>query len=104
MRSRYSAYAKGVVDYIIDTTHPDNSQYLQDHKLWRKQLKEFCDNTDFLGLEIHEEVVGEKVSFVTFKAKLRQNGQDAGFTERSRFEKTGGRWLYHSGEFIPIVI
>lgn len=99
MRSRYSAYAMGLADYIIDTTHPDNSQYLQDHKLWKKQIKEFCDHTTFLGLEILEEVDNDKVSFVTFKAQLQQNGKDAGFTERSRFEKAGGRWLYHSGEF-----
>ncbi len=99
MRSRYSAYATGLADYIINTTHPDNSQYLQDHKLWKKQIEGFCHQTQFLGLEIHEEVIGEKVSFVTFTAKLMQNDQDASFTERSRFEKGGGWWLYHSGEF-----
>lgn len=99
MRSRFSAYASGLANYIIDTTHPDNTQYLKDHKLWKKQIEDFCHQTQFLGLEILEEVVGDKVSFVTFTAKLKQNGQDASFTERSRFEKVGGRWLYHSGEF-----
>lgn len=99
MRSRYSAYAMGNADYIIDTTHPDNSQYLQDRKLWKRQIEEFCNHTKFVGLEILEDQPGEKISFVTFLAKLKQNGEDASFTERSRFEKAGGRWLYHSGEF-----
>lgn len=25
MRARYSAYAKGLVDYVVKTTHPENS-------------------------------------------------------------------------------
>lgn len=24
MRARFSAYVKGEIDYIVDTTHPDN--------------------------------------------------------------------------------
>jgi SEC-C motif domain protein len=99
MRSRYTAYAMGLADYIINTTHPDNTQYLQDRKQWKEQIQNFCDQTQFLGLEILDKVSGEKVCFVTFTAKLEQNGQDTGFTERSRFEWLGGRWLYHSGEF-----
>lgn len=99
MRSRFSAYAKGLTNYIIDTTHPDNSQYLKNRKLWKKQVEEFSRHTEFIGLEILEDVLGDRVSFVTFTAKLKQNGNDASFTERSLFEKVGGRWLYRSGEF-----
>lgn len=27
MRARYSAYAKGIVDYVVDTFHPDHPQF-----------------------------------------------------------------------------
>lgn len=99
MRSRYAAFKMGNADYIIDTTHPENTQYLQNRQLWKQQIEDFCNNTEFVGLDILDFKEGDKVSFVTFRAKLLQEGQDASFTERSRFEKMGGRWLYHSGEF-----
>ena len=99
MRSRYCAYALNLAEYIIDTTHPDNPQYIQDHQQWKESIKEFCNTTDFLGLEIIDTSPGEPFSFVTFKAILAQSGQDTGFTERSHFQKKEGRWLYRNGEF-----
>lgn len=100
MRSRYAAYSLGNAEYIINTTHPDNPQFLQDRKKWKEQILDFCDKTTFQNLTIIETVPGENLSFVTFLATLSQMGSDASFTERSRFEKMGGLWLYHSGEFM----
>ncbi|MEC7839618.1 MAG: YchJ family metal-binding protein [Chlamydiota bacterium] len=98
MRSRYSAYAMRLIDYIINTTHPNNPQYIKNHGEWKEQIKDFCLITKFISLKILDFVEGEKVSFVTFRAGMRQKSEDASFTERSRFEKMAGRWLYHSGE------
>lgn len=97
MRSRYSAYALGVIDYIIETTHPLHHDWGQDREAWKKQLLAFSTNTDFERLEILGAEEGSEVGFVTFTAHLRQAGQDRTFTERSRFEKLKGRWLYLSG-------
>jgi SEC-C motif-containing protein len=85
-------------DYIIATTHPNNPTYRPDKELWKKEIHAFSQGTQFKKLDILDFTPGEQVAYVTFKAHLTQNGQDVSFTERSRFERVDGRWLYHSGE------
>lgn len=96
MRSRYSAFALRLVGYIIASTHPNNSDYTKDTKEWEEGIEQFCDNTNFTGLEIMEFVDGENEAFVTFKAILG----DVQFIEKSRFLRENGKWLYESGEFV----
>lgn len=97
MRSRYSAYANGLVDYIIATTHVKNSNFMKDPQKWAAEIKEFCNKTKFEGLEILEFIDNEPTSYVTFRVHLLQGGRDASFTERSRFLKTAGKWYYLEG-------
>ncbi len=99
MRSRYSAYAMGKAPYIVSTTCPTNPLFRQQPLERIAGILQFCQETSFDGLEIIECADGEQVSFVTFKATLHQGGQDASFTEKSRFKKISGPWLYVSGEF-----
>ena len=94
MRSRYSAYALGLIEYIIRTTSVEKQRELIHEK---QDLLAFSQNTSFEGLEILEVEEGDPVSYVTFKAKLRQGKTDVSFTEKSRFEKVSGKWYYHSG-------
>lgn len=100
MRSRYSAYANKRADYIMRTTHPKNPRYKADHHLWTKEILQFCQSTEFQNLEILEFIDGEKEAYVTFTAHLKQNGQDATFTEKSHFEKINGQWLYLNGVYL----
>lgn len=97
MRSRYCAYALGLTDYVVTTTHPENVHYEQDVEKWKSDIQEFCKNTKFRGLEILEFVDGANQATVTFKASLSQGPTDTGFTERSTFIKEDGRWFYLSG-------
>ena len=98
MRSRYSAYAKGLIDYIIETTHPNHPDKKRVEAEWRKEIRAFSERTKFLRLEILHVEEGENLSYVTFKAHLLQDGKEFSFIERSRFEKLNGRWLYVSAE------
>ena len=98
MRSRYAAYALGLTDYIMDTTHPTNSGYMSDRHAWQRQILQFSSGTRFDGLKILEFIDGETTAWVTFTAVMRQNGQDADFTEKSKFLKVDGQWLYQSGD------
>lgn len=91
MRSRYSAYAKKLTDYIIHTTHPQ-SPYAG--KELRKGIEEFSQTTQFVRLEIR----GFGEEWVYFAAHLIQNGRPFILTEKSQFEKKDGRWLYIKGE------
>lgn len=97
MRSRYSAYVKGNVNYIIKTTHPDHPNHLMEPNKWREDILFFCQNTKFKGLKILEFEDKEPISTVTFLAQLERNGKDASFIEKSLFEKVNGPWLYKSG-------
>ncbi len=100
MPARYSAYAIGDVDFLIDTTHPGGPQWASDRAAWRLELVDYCRSTRFLRLEILEDELDEGAgrAYVTFRAHLERDGQAVGFEERSLFLLVDGRWKYHSGE------
>lgn len=90
MRSRYSAYALNLSDYIIKTSHPD---YIRE----KKEIEAFAKSTRFIGLEILDFSEKDEEAQVVFKAILKQKGKDASFTECSLFKKINGRWVYLRG-------
>ncbi len=92
MRSRYSAYAVGEVSYVLQTTHPSAAP--ADRSQWRVDVRRFCDNTRFIGVQIVETGESDGVAWVTFRAELLSGGKTHTMEERSRFEHTKGRWLY----------
>ena len=95
MRARYAAYALGKIGYIIQTEHKENRREAKEMVAWRKDLKFFCQNTRFMGLQIlGEESLNEEQATVTFQAILMQAGKDASFIECSVFERVNGRWFY----------
>lgn len=100
MRSRYAAYSRGLVDYLMQTTAP-GPQHRSDAEAWAQEIRSFCASTTFRGLEIREFLPGESEAFVAFFATLDQGGRDASFGERSRFVRVNGRWAYHSGAPLP---
>ena len=96
MRSRYSAYAVGAIDYLGDTLHPD---YRGD---WdRDATARWATNSQWLGLEIRDvEAGGENDSrgVVEFVASFTDQGVHKVHQERSNFEKKDGRWYYVDGD------
>lgn len=95
MRSRYSAYALGLIEYIMLTTHPNNPDTAIALSDWQNAITDFASSTQFLGLKILEFIDGEEEAFVTFEAQF-DHGR---MKEKSRFLKMEGRWLYERGEF-----
>lgn len=100
MKSRFSAFAVLIADYIIFTTHENNSDYISDLESWNQDIMNFSKNTRFERLEILDFIKGEVESFVTFKATLFQDNTDISFIEKSRFLKVEEKWLYVDGQFI----
>ena len=100
LKSRFSAFAVLIADYIIFTTHENNSDYISDLKSWNQDIMNFSKNTRFERLEILDFIEGEVESFVTFKATLFQDNTDISFIEKSRFLKVEDKWLYIDGQFI----
>lgn len=101
MRSRYSAYALGLVDYIIATTDPDGPRWESDQAAWRASIRDFAKSCEFRGVTIHEATHHEEDGVVEFTAELWRDGENASFRERSTFVRRQGRWLYHSAEPRP---
>ena len=101
MRSRYTAFDRGNVDYLIATLYPDKRQSSD-----RAELEKSTNKTEWLGLTIINTQKGrktDKTGIVEFEAVYRINelGQ---LHERSRFVKTDGRWFYVDGDILPVTV
>ncbi len=87
MRSRYTAYFYGNREHLWRTWHPRT----------RPTQVVLDPDTEWTGLVIHETVAGgpdDQEGVVDFTATHR-GGR---LSERSRFERRGGRWFYLDGE------
>lgn len=87
MRSRYSAFALGDVDYIAATwsasTRPDDVRLL--------------DGQEWTGLTVVSTARGGVLDAdgeVTFVARFRRRGREGELRERSAFVRELGRWVY----------
>lgn len=114
MRSRYSGYVKGLWQYIVGTTHPDNPLLTDEAaQAGRPTLKDdvlaTIDKLGFERLKVLSVEPGkdEDEGFVTFQAWFKNRGQlgqraqgwhTQTFVERSRFLREDGKWLYVDGE------
>eukprot|EP00232_Nephroselmis_pyriformis_P008231 CAMPEP_0182896328 /NCGR_PEP_ID=MMETSP0034_2-20130328/26209_1 /TAXON_ID=156128 /ORGANISM="Nephroselmis pyriformis, Strain CCMP717" /LENGTH=261 /DNA_ID=CAMNT_0025030189 /DNA_START=15 /DNA_END=797 /DNA_ORIENTATION=+ len=113
MKSRYSAYAKGLKDYVISTTHPDFSRTDDKSSDLEVDTQWMLDTFTYEGLEILSYEPGGETEegdteWVAFCAKVGRIGEKSGskkargkarleeMNERSRFVKLDGRWLYRA--------
>lgn len=92
MRSRYTAYVLGLVDYLIATTLP-----AQQARLDRAAMAAWSAQAMWLGLEVENaEVIGGKPehAFVTFTARWHDAEGEHSHRERSAFVQNDGRWYF----------
>lgn len=102
MRSRYAAYAKGLVEYIIETTDPQGPHWQTDVQTWSAEIRRFCSDTRFEGLTILSSSPPEHDSAtVSFHVQLSRGSQDVSFSEKSTFRLVEGNWKYTNGEPTP---
>ena len=101
VKSRFSAYALSLADYIIRTTHKNSPIYSQNMDEWKKLILDFSKSTDFKKLEIYNVEEENNRASVCFTAYLEQNGYDATFAEISNFIKENNKWYYIKGQVIP---
>ncbi len=95
MRSRYTAFARGDMDYI-DRTHAPEKQ---------AAVPSIPDvSIEWLGLEIYSTARGgqdDNTGTVDFAARYRRNGVAGVLRERSTFRREDGRWIYVDGKIAP---
>jgi len=87
MRSRYSAYVLGLLEYLLATWHPSTSP----GDLELAPIK-------WLGLEVRHAQAQGDVGVVEFVARLRDQGRGQRIHEVSRFVRENGLWYYIDGQ------
>lgn len=96
MRSRFSAYALGKVDYLIATTAQEKRAELD-----RGELQRYCKGMSFVSLRILATERGgseDSEGVVTFHASLQTQGRRVLHREVSRFVREDGHWMYVDGD------
>ena len=88
MRSRYSAYVRGLAGYLRETWHPDT----------RPAEVEIEPGLKWLGLELRRAREDGDAATVEFVARSKLAGRAFRLHETSRFVREGGRWYYVDGE------
>lgn len=91
MRSRYSAFALGLEQYLLDSWHEST----------RPDGVDLDGDTEWRRLQIVDTTLGgpsDDEGFVEFRASFRSGGKAGLLEERSRFIREGGRWLYVDGD------
>ena len=96
MRSRYAAFVKGAIDYLMETHDAETRKGVD-----RASLAAWSKDTLWMGLEIvatERGGEGDDTGFVEFVARGVTKGQPFAQRERSRFRRDPeGRWVYVDG-------
>ncbi len=96
MRSRYTAFSLGAIDYLIDTTAPEMRRP-DDAAVLNEQTKATVWN----GLEVLSTQAGtasDSTGVVEFEARFTA-GDEAGILhETSRFRRDADQWFYVDGD------
>ncbi len=87
MRSRYSAYARGLPEYLLATWHASTAP---------GELELFP--VKWLGLEVRHSAAQGDAGVVEFVARCRNADGAQRMHERSRFVREQGRWFYIDGQ------
>jgi SEC-C motif-containing protein len=89
MRSRYSAYVLGLIEYLQATWHPSTAPGDLD-----------LPPVKWLGLEVRSAEEDGDAGVVEFVARCRVSGRAQRLHEISRFVRMQGRWYYIDGQMI----
>jgi SEC-C motif domain protein len=91
MRSRYSAFATGRLDYVFRTWHPRT----------RPTDLSPTPGVTWVGLDVLRTVDGgilDDAGTVEFRARFRRADRKCEMHETSTFERRAGRWVYVDGD------
>jgi len=88
MRSRYSAYALGLNQYLLNTWHPNS----------RPKTLKLDPFIRWVGLTVLDATSSGESATVDFVAKFKKAGRLHSLAEHSRFVLEDGRWFYVDGD------
>jgi SEC-C motif-containing protein len=95
MRSRYTAYALGNVDWIVESQSPEGRQFVD-----RRATEEWSRRAEWRRMEVVEVKDGgpdDAEGFVDFKAYYTIGGEDITHHEVASFRQDEGTWYFVDG-------
>jgi SEC-C motif-containing protein len=95
MRSRYTAYVRQQIDYLMATHDPETVAGID-----RASIARWARESTWLGLEVLAATgggPGDAVGTVEFAARWREGDQEHTHREHSTFRRLHGRWVYVAG-------
>lgn len=99
MRSRYTAYVKAELDYLLESTHPSQRS---DYDL--KGTRRWAEKSEWDGLQIISTEAGgadDSQGKVEFIAHYRYKGRKTAHHELAEFVREDGRWFFRQGNMVP---
>jgi SEC-C motif-containing protein len=100
LRSRYTAFTRGDVDFIMSSHH---SRTLAEVK--REEIEEWSKNSEWLGLKVVQVEAGRKEDeqgTIVFGAQYRAEGKLHDHWEKSFFEKENGQWKFLDAQGVQV--
>ncbi len=95
MRSRFTAFALGSVDYLVSTHDPAERE-----PELVEEVRQWANSAHFTELEVLDTEAGgptDDLGFVEFIARYTEDGRAKTLRERSRFRRIDGSWFYVDG-------
>ena len=97
LRSRYCAFVKHEIDYLIETAHPDTQKELK-----REEIEEWATQSEWKGLFVGNMAAGgpdDDEAAIEFVANyVNEKGEEVNHHERSYFQRVDGDWRFVDGE------
>jgi SEC-C motif-containing protein len=101
MRSRYSAFALGEVEYLWRTLHPEHPDRSKPRDELLRELRAVARGHKYPRLHVLDRSLPPDTTGtarVLFHARVFETGKDRSFVECSEFRHDGTGWRYLSGE------
>lgn len=92
MRSRYSAYVLGLIEYLVDSTLP-----VQQAQLDRAAIGAWSSQSDWLGLKVQSSQLlpgNPPHALVSFVARWQDEDGEQSQHERSAFVQVAQQWYF----------
>ncbi len=99
MRSRYSAYVKAEIGYLLSSLHPDHRSDFDE-----KSTRKWAEGSQWHNLEIVKTEGGgpeDSEGRVEFIATFTEKGIKRDHHELAIFTKNDGKWYFLNGEMVP---
>jgi SEC-C motif-containing protein len=96
LRSRYTAYTLKEIDYIYETTHPD-----QKNQHDQKAAAKWASEAEWHGLNIISVKKGletDDEGFIEFQVRFREDLETQTHHEMAVFKKVDEKWYFYDGE------